>query len=296
MFPNVHSVLGFVVRSSAVLLLCAPYVGCGDDDNNNVADAGGSTGGDGGGGGGETFTFRGTLVPVLATDTTAPIANPHLIELLSPTTGLPLVPPITSMSAPVTGAIDITGPKGRLLTYVHGAGTGENSTVDTVLDGDASKYTDPLVRISSKGLAGLAQGSGDYTPMPDRASMFGAIYWVQNGARKGTVACAKVYIDGATAPDLDQSQRYTAASGLPVPLAMQSETGAGGVFYFGNAKVGAHTLKVSLDDGKTMTTETPVYIPFPNSAAKSEQKSVSVQMAIYMEANSNPTLPTCMPK
>jgi hypothetical protein len=288
-------VLGFVLRSSAFLLLCAPHVGCGDDDK-GVADAGGGSGSDGGGS--DLFTYHGTLVSIFATDPSGAVGIPHLLEQLDNDTGAPLVPPVTTMSAAVTGVITFTGPKGKHLTYVHGTGVGNDSTVDTVIaNADPSDIDDPLIRISTKGLSGVAEGSADYKAMPDRAGLTGAVYWLLDHKRRGTVGCAKVYIDGATGPDLDQAQRYNAPSGLPVPLTAQSETAAGGVFYFGNAKEGKHTLKVSLDDGKTFPGgETTVFIPFSNSEAMSDQKGVLVQMALYIEAPTNPTLSTCAAK
>jgi len=292
MSTNVNAVLQFVLRSSAVLLLCAPVVGCGDDDS-TPTDAGTKPGADGAVS--DTYTYRGTLVSIFATDPSGAIAVPHLIEQLDNDTGKPLVPPVTTMSAAGTGAIVFTGPRGKHITYVHGTGTGNESTVDTVLvNADPSDIDDPLIRISSAGLSGVASGSAGFTAKPDRAGLTGAVYWLKDHKRAGTIGCAKIYIDGATGPDLEQDQRYNAPSGLPVPLDQQSQTAAGGVFYFANAKEGKHTIKVSLDDGKTFVgEETSLFIPFSNAEAMSDYKGVLVQMAYYVEAPTNPTPKDC---
>jgi len=293
MSTNLHSLLGYTLRSSSLLLLGALSFGCGDDDK-ATTDAGTNPGGGEGGTPAATVTYRGTLVPILAVDTSAPIAVPHLIELLDNDTGKPLSPAVSTMTVAGTGAITLIGPPGPHLMYVHGTGTGGESTVDTILANADVELYDPLVRISNEGLAGIAGGSGDFKDMPDRAALTGAVYWTPNKKRSGTVGCAKIYIDNQTGPDVDQGQRYTAASGLPVPIAAQSQTGTSGVFYFANVKTGMHTFKVSLDDGKTFIgNEHKVFVPFSNAEAKSEYKAVLIQMAFDIDAPANPTLASC---
>lgn len=280
-------------RASAVgaLLLGALALGCGDDDGSK--DAGTSPGGDGSVQT-DLRTYNGTLVPILAVDTSAPVAVPHFIELLDNTTGQPLVPPVSTMTVAGTGAISITGPKGQHIMYVHGTGTGSDGTTDTVLLNADVDIHDPLIRISTAGLGPLAGQTGGFTDRPDRAALTGAVYWLVDNKRMGTIGCAKVYIDGLTAPDADSDQRYTGPSGLPVPLAMQSQTLRTGVFYFANIKPGSHTMKVSLDDGKTFIgEETKFYIPFVRSQAKSDTKTVLAQLAYYVKGSANPTPKEC---
>jgi hypothetical protein len=292
MFSNATASLVSSLSSSSLLLLGALALGCGDDAGGSK-DAGTPPGGDGAVA--QTLvTYNGTLVPILAVDTTAPVAVPHLIELLDNTTGQPLVPPVSTMSVAGTGAIALTGPRGQHIMYVHGTGTGSEGTTDTVLLNADVDIHDPLIRISTAGLGPIAGQTGGFTEVPDRAALTGAVYWLVDNKRMGTIGCAKVYLDGLTAPDTDSGQLYTGASGLPVPLSMQSQTLKTGVFYFANIKPGAHTMKVSLDEGKTFIgEETKFYIPFPRSQAKSETKAVLAQLAFYVRGPSNPTPSTC---
>lgn len=280
------------ISTSGVLLLGALALGCGDDDEGSK-DAGTPSGGDGSVQQ-ELVTYKGTLVGILAVDNSAPIATPHLIELLDNTTGQPLVPPVSTMTGPGTGAISLTGPKGDHIMYVHGTGTGSDGTTDTVLLNANVDIHDPLIRISTAGLGPTANMTGGFTDRPDRAALTGAVYWLVDSKRMGTVGCAKVYLDGKTEADTDSDQRYTAASGLPVPLAAQSQTQRTGVFYFANVKPGAHTMKVSLDDGKTFIgEETKFYVPFARAQAKSDTKTVLAQVAFYVKGPANPTPASC---
>ncbi|MEY4513424.1 MAG: hypothetical protein RLZZ450_5546, partial [Pseudomonadota bacterium] len=188
----------------------------------------------------------------------------------------------------------LTGPRGQHIMYVHGTGTGSDGTTDTVLLNADVDIHDPLIRISTAGLGPLAGQTGGFTDRPDRAALTGAVYWLVDNKRMGTIGCAKVYLDGLTGPDADSEQRYTGSSGLPVTLDMQSQTLKTGVFYFANIKPGAHTMKVSLDDGKTFIgEETKFYIPFARTEAKSDTKTVLAQLAFYVKGPSNPTPSTC---
>jgi hypothetical protein len=291
MFSTVRPSLVSALSSSSLLLLGSLVFGCGDDSG-GATDAGSQPSSDGAVA--DLATYNGTLVPILAVDTSAPVAVPHFIELLDNQTGLPLVPPVTTMSVAGTGAITITGPRGEHIMYVHGTGTGSDGTTDTVLLNADVEIRDPLIRISTAGLGPVAMGTGGFTELPDRAALTGAVYWLVGKNRMGTIGCAKVYLDGATGPDLDQGQLYNDPSGLPVPLSKQTQTVRSGVFYFANIKPGTHTLKVSLDDGKSFVgTETKFFIPFPRSQAKSDTKSVLAQIALYVEGATNPTPAGC---
>jgi len=298
-----------VLVPSVLLALSAISFACGEDAEGDTGStetgAQPSTGGSGKpAAAGETYQYNGTLVSILATDESMRIGIPHLIELRNNDTGAPLVPPISTMSAAGTGAISFKTPKGVLNQFwVRGTGEGSDGTYDTVLVNATSERPDKLIRISTGGLIGLAEGSAGYVGKPDRASLGGSVYWSPDKLRKGTVGCAKVYLDDATGPDLAQDQRYNGASGLPAPISCtepagtcvaQTETLSSGRFYFGNITKGTHTLKVSLDDGKTFIGEpTKFFVPYTRAEASSPTKNLIVQIALDMDYPANPTLPTC---
>jgi len=297
----------YALVPSALMILGALAVGCGDDDggdgkDNNV-DGGkpaidGSTpgtGDSGSGGGGAApaplTDFSGTLVSILAVDTSAPIPTPHVVELLNPE-GKPYNPTISGMTAASSGTITLKGPADPLMIWIHGAGT---ETYDTAILGARRNSGDKLLRISSAGTLSLANSSGGFTNKPDRAALAGTVYWSQQGVRKGTVGCVKYYVDGKTTNDTEQDQLYNAASGLPTTIDKQSQTLTGGRWYLANATVGTHKLKFSIDDGKTfLGNEVTVLVPFPRSAASSTTKAVLVQVGIDIEGDKNPTPAGCV--
>jgi hypothetical protein len=294
----------FALVPSALMVLGALAVGCGDDDGDGdgsnvdsgvgpLIDAGGGGGGDGGSGPAPAplTDIMGTLVSILAVDTSAPIPTPHLVELLNPE-GKPYTPTISGMTAAGTGTITLKGPADPVSIWIHGAGA---ETYDTVIQGVRRNSGDRLLRISSAGTLSLANQSGGFMNKPDRAALAGTIYWSQQGVRKGTIGCAKVFVDGKTANDTEQDQLYNAASGLPTTIDKQSQTLTGGRFYIANATVGTHKLKVSLDNGATFIgTETSVLVPFPRSAASSVTKAVLVQIGVDIEGDKNPTPAGCV--
>jgi len=301
----------FALIPSALMVLGALAVGCGDDDDDkgtatpdagSVLDAslgdGGGGGTDAGGGGGTSpgalTPFSGTLVSILAVDTSAPIATPHVVEILNAATGKSYVPAITGMTTAVTGAFTINAPADPVMIWIKGTGTDATATYDTVIANGTRLSGDKLLRISNAGTAMSANGTGGFVSNPDRAALTGSIYWSQGGARKGTIGCAKVYLDGKTSNDTDQDQLYNAASGLPTTYAMQQQTLKSGRFYVANATVGTHKLKVSLDDGKTFIgNEVTVNVPFARKDASSATKALLVQVGIDIEGAANPTLASC---
>jgi len=297
----------YALIPSALMVLGAFAVGCGDDDSTET-DSGGkpiidASMGDGGGGGVDAggggasgpapaplTDFSGTLVTILAIDTSSKIGTPHLVELLNPQ-GKPYNPTISGMTAATAGTITLKAPADPLSIWIHGAGT---DTYDTVIQAARRTSGDMLLRISSAGTLTAANNSGGFMNKPDRAALAGTVYWTKGGLRMGTVGCAKIYVDGKTENDASQDQLYNAASGLPTTIDKQSQTLSAGRFYIANATVGPHKLKVSLDDGKTFIgTETSVLVPFPRSEASSQTKAVLVQIGVDIEGAANPTLPTC---
>jgi hypothetical protein len=297
----------FALIPSALMVLGALAVGCGDDDddtNGSVKPDGGTLidasmggGGDAGGGGtgpGPLTALSGTLVPILAVDKSAPIAVPHVVEILNSATGKPYSPAITGTTTATTGNITIQAPADPVTIWIKGVMQGDTNTYDTVITNSRRSSGDDLLRISSAGTLSLANQSGGFVNNPDRAALTGSVYWSQSGVRKGTVGCAKIYVDGKTTNDTDQDQLYNAASGLPTTYAMQQQTLRAGRFYIANATVGTHKLKVSLDDGKTFVgPEVTVIVPFGRKDASSPTKAVLVQVGIDIEGTANPTPAAC---
>ncbi|MEY4510850.1 MAG: hypothetical protein RLZZ450_2972 [Pseudomonadota bacterium] len=295
---------------SALMVLGVLAVGCGDDDDDKVtpkpdggtlldASLGDAGGGDAGGGGGGTAApapltpYTGTLVPILATDTSAPIAVPHTLELLNPKTGKPYSPAVTAMTTAVTGTVTFNAPADPIYIWIKGVGA---DTYDTVIANASRLNGDKLLRISSSGTLSLANMTGGYTNKPDRAAVAGIVYWSPGGVRKGAIGCAKIFIDGKTANDTDQDQLYNAASGLPTTIDKQSQTLKAGRYYIANMTVGQHSLRASLDNGATFlgTAPSTFLVPFPRSEASSTTKAVLVQASIDVDVPANPTPATCV--
>ncbi len=239
------------------------------------------------------------LVPLSATlinfVTDAPISASQQVSFLNNQTGEPLSPPIEIASEATTGKITAQVPPGAHIVWVKGTGDLVSGTFDTaLLNVSEANWTDTY-GVFPNSIATVADLSGQYEARADRAGLTGAVYWTQNGKRAGTVGCAKLYLDGATAPDLDQSQRYNAAgTALPLPLALQDQTARTGVFSFGNITKGTHTLRVSIDDGQTfLGAPVTFYVPITNDEASSDLKRVAAQLAVDVEATENPTPADC---
>ncbi len=295
------------VLSTFVALSCMTLGagGCGDDKTDGKADPGdNNTGGDTGGGdedggstGGGTYDASFTLVPILAVDDTTPIATSHKVVVLNSLTGKPLDPKVETTTVSGTGKFTLKGlPKGTpAAIYVAGVGPVEtdSSTYDTMLLNFNPQAGDPLFRISSVGTYTLAASTGGFVAKDDRAALSGGIYWAPGGARKGTVGCATVCVDGKAATD-DLDVRYIASSGLPTTLEMQKETIRSGRFYVGNLTEGAHTISASLDGCKTIIgEEVEFFVPFSRAEATSPLKAVLLQMGLDLDVKANPTPSSC---
>jgi hypothetical protein len=280
-------------KRSLALLFAAALVGsaCGDDSGDG-GDNGGET--DGGTPAGKSYTS--TLVGITATNADAPILVSHRVELLDAMEN-PLNPPIVNMTSSTDGKVTSTPPAEAKSIYVTGVGVagGGMSTYDTIVANHNWESGETLLRISSAGTLMVAETTGGFTANPERAAVSGAVYWTTDGKqRKGAVGCAKIYIDGATAPDEDASQRYVAMSGLPAKLADQPQTFPGrGQFYIGNLKTGNHTIKVSVDNGATFIGEKSFYVGKTRSQAASPTKSILYQLGIDIVAPTNPTPASC---
>ncbi|HEX5657761.1 MAG TPA: hypothetical protein VFX59_11225 [Polyangiales bacterium] len=279
----------FVLR--ALLVFAVLALGCGEEETDDAAVSSPDAGLDASLG--RPISYETTLVPITSNDASVFISVPHAVSLLD-VNGNPLVPPVETMSG-LDGRIRLDVPQAGVSIYVVGVGSPEDdsSTYDTIsLNHDFSSMNS-LLRIATRETDRIATEGAGYEQRDDRAALAGRIFWTTSGERRGVVACAKVYIDGALAPDEDQTQRYVGNTLELKPLSEQPETGAFGFFVFGNVKVGLHTLRVSLDDGKNFSGLTQFTVGRPRRAAQSPIKAVSYQVDIELEASEDPTPAGC---
>lgn len=283
------------VWTSAIMLMGALAVGCGDDKDDK---GDGDKNGDAGTGGGGVKEWTGTLVAITADNADAPILTPHKVSLLNSDTGEPLDPPVETMTSSQNGQATLPIDREKnIAIYIEGVGPagGAMSSYDTVMLNINPDSGDQLLRISSAGTLQIAEGSGGFQAKPDRAAVTGAVYFSPGKVRKGAIGCAKIYIDGHENPeDHDFDQRYMAASSpLPALLSAQDQTSRRGQFYIGNMTEGEHTIKVSLDDGETFIVEQTFFVPFSREEAKSPTKSVLMQLGLDVDTATNPTPASC---
>lgn len=280
--------------SALVAMGSLAVVACGDseDDKDSGTDTPDEDGGGGGmggtDGGGEnkpaTITRSGTLVPITATDDSAPILIPHKLVVLDNISGDPLTPSLTAMTAASNGKWSISGIPTDKDTALHVQGTGDDKTgtYDSIIcNVKWNSPDDPLTRISSANTAGVAGQTGGFTAKQDQSAMSGGVYVVKGGKRVGAIGCAQVYIDDEPHPATKYDERYIASSGLPTTLDMQDKTLKGrGTFLFGNLSKGKHHVKVTTDGGKTFFYETDVYITKVRDDATSNYKAVLYQVGL----------------
>ena len=89
------------------------------------------------------------------------------------------------------------------------------------------------------------------------------------------------------------AQRYNAANGIPTTLRRLDQTLANsGRFYFGNLAKGQHTLKVTLDGGKSFIAERSLFIGRTREEAESPFKSLLYLVGIDVKGP-NPTPASC---
>jgi hypothetical protein len=239
-------------------------------------------------------TRSGTLVPATAVDATVPIRIPHDIVVLNAATGEALDPPVRATSdSQGQFLLPIHPTDVDLALHVEGQGDASagNATFDTVVLGFGAH--DPLVRVWAAGTASIPQQVAGFSARQDRAQLRGTVYVTRAGRRVGVVGCAKLLLDGATGLAIDSDQRYVSANGLPTtPGTLAATEPARGSFYFGNIAKGMHTLRVSVDDGKTFIATRRFVVPFSRAEATSAYKDMIVQLAIDIEG-SNPTPANC---
>lgn len=240
-----------------------------------------------------------TLVSILAGDPSGFIATPHTIYGLMASNGQPLSPPLQVTTSPNDGTFAIPPlpsiPALPLTLHAVGQGSATNpsGTFDALkLDYDASK--DALLRIQTVGTATIVQTTGGYTAKSDRAELMVSVFYSDaTGKRVGTVGCAKAFLDGDANAAAEADLRYVAASRLPTTLAQLPWTlRSKGALWFGNISKGAHTLRVSIDDGASFLAEVPFYVPITRAEALGEVKAVHIELDVDVPGP-NPTPASC---
>jgi hypothetical protein len=277
------------------------FAACGDDDGGDDTggdkDAGGGGGEMGGGGddagaGPATRSWSGTLVAILAQDTSAPIKVPHPIVVLESETGKPLDPAVMTTTNADDGKWSLKDvPMAKPIAFwVKGQGSATDGTYDSVIiNVTKTSAPDELTRISSASTASLAGQAAGFTAKQDRSALSGGVYYVKNGQRMGIIGCTQVMLDddkdAAAAADL----RYVNAGGLPTPPATQDKTeGSRGAFLFANIPTGKHNLKFTVDGGKTYFGSTDVYIGMTRDQASSAYKGILYQVGVELDEQKTP--------
>jgi hypothetical protein len=228
-------------------------------------------------------TFTGTLVIPLGPDASVVVEEPHQIQILSAETGQPL--PWMTVSQAWTGRFTFTGVPLSPFLILHVSGEGPDDAATSTYDSLtflAPRSGDRLVRVPTVGTGAVYPTAGGVEQLPDRAPLEGVVYRVSAGwQRIGVVGCAQVFLDQESHPALQADQRYVAADGLPTTLEKLSRTLPGnGKFYFGNLTKGLHTLRVSMDGGKTFVLERTFYLPFTRAEATSEHKDLLIDIGL----------------
>ncbi len=285
--------LAFIFSTLALTTACGED---GETPSNAPADAGPSVPSDG-----EakpapaTVDIEGCVVPVLGTNCGDALPVPHQVQLLNAKTGEPLAGFKTTTGA--GGRYSFKNVPGNIEVAVHAIGVGAPSESASTYD-SISIYVpntgEEVLRVSTVGTAGLAGAAADFKPLDERAPVTGAVYQVDaTGKRIGQIGCAKVFLDGEPHPATSADQRYNAVNSIPTTLRKLDKTLANsGRFYFGNIPKGQHTLKVSLDDGKSFIAERSLFVGRARMEAESPFKSVLYLVAIDV-MGPNPTPAGC---
>lgn len=290
--PRDARTTAFIITTLAIAAAC----GDGTQTTSGAPDAGPSAPGEGDGTADPaTLDIEGCVVPVLANSCSEGLSVPHQVQLLHAKTGEPL-PGFRTTSAS-GGRYAFRNVPGDVEVAVHAIGVGPASEGNATYD-SISFYVpntgDNLLRVSSVGTAGLAAASAGFTPADDRAPLSGTVFQVDGGGKRiGQIGCAKVFLDDLPHPATSVDQRYNASNGIPTTLRKLDKTLANtGRFYFGNVSKGPHTLRVSLDDGKSFIAERSVFVGKSRAEADSPFKAVLYLVGIDVKGP-NPTPANC---
>lgn len=263
-------------------LLLAALLGCGDDSasNGNHKDSGApstDSGVDAGGGGTRSFaaTVKDPTSDVTIAGTT--------VKALDNETGEPLDIDAVSKS---DGSIAFTGlPAGKVAFLSVGK---EGMTIDTYQFNIASDAQDESLWVVAKSTAQIVPTLAGFTGEPAKASVSGAVYWVNKAGEEEPVGCATITFEGeGEATDF----RYFGDNNLPTTLEMRDSTNLlNGRFFIGNAPTGVQKVSVQVG-GKTMGSTTLVLFARQDSSDGEDNICIS---NIYIDgASKNPTPADC---
>ena len=256
------------VAPAALLAVVALGGGCGDEEKSD----GGSPMGDGGGGG--TLDRSYTIIPITDTDATNKYTQPHTVFFLNADNHMPVMGQPESVVS-VDGVVEIMGWPADTQIMLWTVGNKDAGTYDSIGTGPTGSGEE-FIYMSSTGSADLVAGAAQFELKPDRAAVTIGIYYTPGGPgtpRMGNVACARVYLDGNPSElDEDSDQRYVEDV---LPALGPNETYQRGAVYFGNMPKGAHSVKISVDEGKTMVDGELTFEVFAaREDAKGEDKNV----------------------
>jgi hypothetical protein len=241
-----------------------------------------------------TRTASGTLVAITATDTSAPIKIPHKIVVLDAETDEPLGPKFQTMTSASDGTWEIKDiPRGRP-TSLHIQGTATDGTYDSVLTNvTVTTADDALTRISSASTASVAGILSGFTPAQDKSALTVGVYHVRNKKRLKVIGCTQAWLDDdPSQPPKEGDLRYVGAGGLPTPISVQDRTEVSrGAMLFANIAKGKHTIKLSVDGGKTFFGKTEFFINKARQDSTSEFKGILYQLGIELPEDMTP--PNC---
>jgi hypothetical protein len=274
-------------------------IGCGDskDEGNGGGNEDAGTPGGGGtddAGGtpmGTTRTWSGTLVQVLAQDTSAPIKTPHKITAVDNETGVPLeggkYSTMTSSTDGTWALKDVPMDK-PIAIHLEGTGSATEGTYDAITINVTNNSVDePLTRVSAAGTATTAEMVAGYKANQAAAGLSIGVYHVVNKQRKAIIGCVKAVLDDSEDLTKAADLRYVTAGGLPSAMQPMTESNRGAML-FGNIPKGKHKIKLTVDDGKTYFGETEFTIFKSRDEASSAFKSILFFMAIDVPENKTP--------
>lgn len=254
-------------------------VGCGDDSDDGNGGGSGTGGNNDAGGGNGATNFKAELQ-----DPTALVAinDSHEIVVLDNDTGESLGKTTTSGAS---GAVKIDDmPEGKVGFLVKGI-TGK--TIDTYQFNIDARAQDETLWAVAKSTATLVPNIAGFTPDKTKASISGAVYWVNDKGEEEKVGCATVEFVGASgAGDI----RYFSDANLPTSIAMRANTNPlNGRYFVGNAPTGVQSVKVIVDGEELGSTKLPL---FARQDSSDGEDNVCISN-IYVEADANPTPAGC---
>jgi hypothetical protein len=271
-----------ITTLTLTLALGVFVVGCNSDDtdegNGGTAGSGSNRDGGAGSGGGPT-NFKATLQ-----DPTALVAinTAHDILVLDNETGEELGKQAKSGTG---GAFTIEDmPDGKVGFLVKGIAP---DTIDTYQFNIDARAQDEDIWVVAKSTATLVPNLASFTADKTKASISGAVYWINAKGEEEKVGCATVEFAGSgDAADI----RYFSDANLPTTIALRSSTNLlNGRYFVGNAPTGMQSVKAIVGGKELGSTALPL---FAREDSSDGEDNVSISN-IYVEADENPTPADC---